>query len=259
MTSRKKKFAFEVMLKELHWMQALETPATISQIQAKIASLQNAHQCAYAVEEKMGAGSSGFQYMKIMTELFGTPTKNVPISSVLMSSSSSVSVSSEVSSFAMSSSVKSAAVANDLTWTEGQVRALLDCYGNRQEELNHATKKKFFYNNVCQDLLSMGVFNRPVNASSLQTKMGALLTAYKAARDTETRTGRGATKFKYMSEMEEIFGSRPIISNTHTANLYGKEIAPLPVRSQVLGDTVNDEEVLILNDRIDYNKGIYFF
>ncbi len=332
------------MLRDLEQMNVLESPVILSQIQSKIASLQNAHQCAFTTEAKMGAGSSGFQYMDVMNDLFGPPMPiitmpsssvrnsivvpelstteakmgagspgfqymdvmndlfgppmpiiTMPSSSVrnsvvvpelctstpssstssdtLCLSSVSSSHSSAASSHSSAASSHSSAASShssatssnssvdvyDAYWTDGQVRALLDCYANREEELKHPTKKKFFYNNVLQDLMSLGVLNRSVTANTLQNKMRALLTAYKAARDTETQTGRAATKFKYMREMEEIFGRRPIISNTHTSNLYGKEISALTLRSQSEIPDDIDEIVPVFDKEEDVVGGIFSF
>lgn len=50
-------------------------------------------------------------------------------------------------------------------------------------------------------------------------RMRSLLQAYKAARDNNNRTGSSPCFAPYMELMDEIFGSSPIISNTHTLQL----------------------------------------
>lgn len=146
-----------------------------------------------------------------------------------------------------------------ISWSDGQVLALLDCYDARKEELQHPTKQKFFYENVLQDLLSLNVFERPIQAIQLKNKMSVLLQAYKSASDTEGRTGRGSTKFKFMGQMDEIFGTRPIISNSHTLNLYGDNIVALPVcfKRPILEDVRHDNGVLILDNQGDFDDFCY--
>ncbi|XP_037931720.1 uncharacterized protein LOC119666510 [Teleopsis dalmanni] len=53
----------------------------------------------------------------------------------------------------------------------------------------------------------------------LERKMRTLLSAFKAAKDNNRRTGASQCLPPYMELMNEIFGDKPIISNNHTATL----------------------------------------
>lgn len=116
-------------------------------------------------------------------------------------------------------------------WTDNETRALLGCYGVRQDELKNPKKQRFFYKNILEDLVSMKVLNAPTTVAHVQSKMNSLMQAYKSASDAEQRTGSGSSTFLYMSIMDDILGDRPIIANRHTLNLHGEAIQPLPIDS----------------------------
>lgn len=264
MTPRKKKLVLEQILKDLEQMNVLDSPMKVSHLQAKIISLQKSYECAKFVEASMGAGKSGFAYMEIMGEIFKNSTSastsslttvyqsSLPtqLSSTIYQASSSP-VASSSSANAQASISEPTPVNDEHRWSDGQVCALLDCYANRMEELEHPKKKSSFYSNLLEDLQPLGIFNRAITAVQLEKKMTSLLTAYKGARDNQSRTGRGPTQFKFMERMTDIFGTRPIIENSHTKNLYGEQIDALPVRisKKIPDETLHhDNGVLILSN-----------
>lgn len=53
----------------------------------------------------------------------------------------------------------------------------------------------------------------------LNAKLKNLLRAYKATKDNVSQTGAGASSAPYQELMEEIFGCRPEIANSHTLSL----------------------------------------
>lgn len=53
----------------------------------------------------------------------------------------------------------------------------------------------------------------------LKVKLKNLLRAYKATKDNTSRTGAGASYAPFHDVMEEIFGTRPEIRNTHTLSM----------------------------------------
>lgn len=53
----------------------------------------------------------------------------------------------------------------------------------------------------------------------LNAKLKNLLRAYKATKDNTNRTGASASSAPYQDIMEEIFGTRPEIANSHTLSL----------------------------------------
>ncbi|XP_037931712.1 uncharacterized protein LOC119666501 [Teleopsis dalmanni] len=91
-----------------------------------------------------------------------------------------------------------------LLGTKGRV------YGNQ--------KKRLGYQHVLEDMIAHGIADdfTPV---CLERKMRTLLSAFKAAKDNNRRTGASPCLPPYMELMNEIFGDKPIISNNHTATL----------------------------------------
>ncbi|XP_037940601.1 uncharacterized protein LOC119673404 [Teleopsis dalmanni] len=92
-----------------------------------------------------------------------------------------------------------------LLGTKGRV------YGNQK-------KKRLGYQHVLEDMIAHGIADdfTPV---CLERKMRTLLSAFKAAKDNNRRTGASQCLPPYMELMNEIFGDKPIISNNHTATL----------------------------------------
>lgn len=57
-----------------------------------------------------------------------------------------------------------------------------------------------------------------MSIEQLKSKMKSLLKAYKASIDNNKQTGAAPCASPFMTEMDEIFGERPIISSLHTLN-----------------------------------------
>lgn len=51
---------------------------------------------------------------------------------------------------------------------------------------------------------------------AIETKWKNLLRTYKNIKDNNNSSGRGAIRFQFMNEMEEVMGERPLIQNTHS-------------------------------------------
>lgn len=49
--------------------------------------------------------------------------------------------------------------------------------------------------------------------------MGALLKAFKTARDNNSQTGAAACVVPFMEQMEDLFGDRPMLSSNHTIGI----------------------------------------
>lgn len=69
--------------------------------------------------------------------------------------------------------------------------------------------------------------------------MRTLLSAYKASKDNANSTGASPCLPPFMQEMDEIFGDKPIISNTHTLHLGRGPTKPLEE------DKENEKEIII--------------
>lgn len=69
--------------------------------------------------------------------------------------------------------------------------------------------------------------------------MRTLLSAYKASKDNANSTGASPCLPPFMQEMDEIFGDKPIISNTHTLHLGRGPTKPLEEEKE------NEKEIII--------------
>ncbi|XP_037944485.1 uncharacterized protein LOC119677285 [Teleopsis dalmanni] len=103
-------------------------------------------------------------------------------------------------------------------WTTKEMKCFLECYLARKEEFMETRKKRLGYQHVLEDMIAHGIADdfTPV---CLERKMRTLLSAFKAAKDNNRRTGASPCLPPYMEMMNEIFGDKPIISNNHTATL----------------------------------------
>ncbi|XP_037927774.1 uncharacterized protein LOC119672718 [Teleopsis dalmanni] len=103
-------------------------------------------------------------------------------------------------------------------WTTKETKCFLECYLARKEEFMETRKKRLGYQHVLEDMIAHGIADdfTPV---CLERKMRTLLSAFKAAKDNNRRTGASQCLPPYMELMNEIFGDKPIISNNHTATL----------------------------------------
>lgn len=212
MNSRKQKFAYDNVLKDLNAMQILKAPTTALNLQAKIASLLKSYHLSLANQRK-----SVYKFKAEMDEIFGGDETLTGKDAQEKQSS-------------------------NRTWSDTETQAFLRCYESRKEEMLHPTKKKFAYDNILEDLISMNVLKAPTTSGNLETKMASLLKAYKAARDNERLTGRGASTFQYLSLMDEIYGDRPIMANNHTINLFGDEVQALVLQpKKVTADEIGEQ------------------
>lgn len=65
--------------------------------------------------------------------------------------------------------------------------------------------------------------------------MRTLLNAYKSAKDNANRTGASPCPAPYMEELDELFGDKPIISNTHSIDVGIRNATPLKERNANAG------------------------
>lgn len=237
---RKKMIGFNSILDDLTSMGVLQSPATPQNLQSKFSSLTRTYQCAVYTEATRGKGSSGFRFMALMENILASAISSTD-SSAASSSANAYGTTKNDSPNTSSSS----ASLNELkrgNWTHQETLALINCYASREEEYQHPKKHKTFFKNILEDLMSMNVLSGPTTESNVQTKWNSLLNAYKSASDTGKRTGRSTSTFMYMDAMDEIFGSRPIMANSHTVDLYGEPIEALPTFKVIAAmDDMNDE------------------
>lgn len=74
--------------------------------------------------------------------------------------------------------------------------------------------------------------------------MRTLLSSYKSAKDNSRQTGASPCNPPFMDQMEEIFGDKPIICNSHTLQLGHGPITALREQNQVTAtvEISNDEQ-----------------
>lgn len=92
------------------------------------------------------------------------------------------------------------------TWTYDETMCLIQSMAVHMEDLNHAKKRKFVFVNISNDLLS-NKFSK--SALSCQNKWKNLLRSYKAAKDQKVKTGRGASRFHFYEQIDELLGEKP--------------------------------------------------
>ncbi|XP_036335181.1 uncharacterized protein LOC118745695 [Rhagoletis pomonella] len=122
-------------------------------------------------------------------------------------------------------------------WTREESEGFLQWYMARKAEFEQPKKKRQAYANTLEDMISLGITDFGRTPLCLEGRMCTLLQAYKTARDNNNRTGSSPFFAPYMELMEEIFGSSPIISNSHTLQLGDgpvqmiEESSPIPAPS----------------------------
>lgn len=106
-------------------------------------------------------------------------------------------------------------------WTVPETKCLISSYKDREREFTQIRKKINAWENVVQDLESANVLSSPVSPAQCETKIKSLLRAYKATIDAEKLTGQGTSSSKclHFTELDEIFGTRPIISGAMTVSV----------------------------------------
>ncbi|XP_017481058.1 PREDICTED: uncharacterized protein LOC108370266 [Rhagoletis zephyria] len=130
-------------------------------------------------------------------------------------------------------------------WTQEESEGFLRCYLARKAEFEHPKKKRQAYANTLEDMICLGITDSGRTPLCLEGRMRTLLQAYKAARDNNNRTGSSPCFDPYMELMEEIFGSSPIISNSHTLQLGDgpvqmlEESSPIPAPSPPSSSTTS--------------------
>ncbi|XP_044599349.1 uncharacterized protein LOC123275316 [Cotesia glomerata] len=83
-------------------------------------------------------------------------------------------------------------------------------YGYHLDEKNHPIQKKYFWENVVNDLISQK-FN--VNKIQCQNKWTSLYQSYKSCKD---KTGRAPDSLKFYNEIDKFLGHKPANSSQHS-------------------------------------------
>lgn len=111
-------------------------------------------------------------------------------------------------------------------WTVSETKCLISSYKDREHEFSQIRKKMNGWENIVQDLESADVLQSPVSPTQCETKIKSLLRAYKATIDAEKLTGQGTSTSKclHFTELDEIFGNRPIISGAVTVSVGVTEV-----------------------------------
>ncbi|XP_067645570.1 uncharacterized protein [Eurosta solidaginis] len=112
-------------------------------------------------------------------------------------------------------------------WTKEETSLFLQCYRARKEEFKHSRKKKYAYQNVLQDLMAQGFLDTTITTRTLEAKMRTLLLAYKSGLDNKKLKGASLKKIPFMEEMEDIFGTAPVVTSSRTLNSRDPKQKPL--------------------------------
>lgn len=95
-------------------------------------------------------------------------------------------------------------------WQYQDTLALIRSYGYHLDEKNHPVQKKYFWENIVNDLISQK-FN--VNKIQCQNKWTSLYQSYKSCKD---KTGRAPDSLKFYDEIDEFLGHKPANSSQHS-------------------------------------------
>ncbi|KAK9701659.1 Myb/SANT-like DNA-binding domain [Popillia japonica] len=82
-----------------------------------------------------------------------------------------------------------------------------------KQHLSHPVKRKHVFENVSNDLLSLGC---SIDATTCNTKWKTLVRSYKNTKDNNTKTGQSSSRLLFFEKMDEILGNKPSISCLHT-------------------------------------------
>lgn len=117
-------------------------------------------------------------------------------------------------------------------WTAAETKCLISSYKDREREFSQIRKKMNAWENVVQDLESADVLESSVSPTQCETKIKSLLRAYKATIDSEKLTGQGTSTSKclHFTELDEIFGTRPIISGAITVSVGVTEVIETQIK-----------------------------
>jgi hypothetical protein len=106
------------------------------------------------------------------------------------------------------------------------------------EDLNHARKRRYVFENVSNDLLSNGF---TVSSYACQSKWKNLLRSYKSCKDHKNKTGRGPSRFLFSEKMDDLLGEKPSNKCEHTLEssnlLHIEDVAPSPSSSRSVTST----------------------
>lgn len=98
-------------------------------------------------------------------------------------------------------------------WSYAETIALLHSMETHVEHLSHPVKRKHVFENVSNDLLSLGY---SIDATTCNTKWKTLVRSYKNTKDNNTKTGQSSSRLLFFEKMDEILGNKPSISCLHT-------------------------------------------
>lgn len=133
-------------------------------------------------------------------------------------------------------------------WQYEEVLRLIAAYEDHKDEQYHPKKRKYFWTNIENDIISSG-FN--VSAEMCYQKWRNLLKSYKTAKDNKNSSGRGACRFMFFDVMDEILGSTPSNQSTHTlsslSNAVSQDVLNSPSTSS-LSMSSDDTFSLTLNN-----------
>jgi hypothetical protein len=105
------------------------------------------------------------------------------------------------------------------------------------EDLNHARKRRYVFENVSNDLLSNGF---TVSSYACQSKWKNLLRSCKSCKDHKNKTGRGPSRFLFFEKMD-LLGEKPSNKCEHTLEssnlLHIEDVAPSPSSSRSVTST----------------------
>ncbi|KAI4455658.1 myb/sant-like dna-binding domain [Holotrichia oblita] len=104
-------------------------------------------------------------------------------------------------------------VPHKFIWSDAETIALLHSMETHLEHRSHPVKRKHVFENVSNDLLSLGY---SIDATTCNTKWKTLVRSYKNTKDNNTKTGRSSSRFLFFEKMDEILGNKPSISCLHT-------------------------------------------
>ncbi|CAH2085712.1 unnamed protein product [Euphydryas editha] len=95
-------------------------------------------------------------------------------------------------------------------WNYNETLALIKNYASHVDELSHPVFRKYFWQNVSNDLIRQKYC---FDKKQCQTKWNNLLRTYRTCKD---KSGRAPIRFMFFEAMDEVIGTRPSNSSSHT-------------------------------------------
>lgn len=102
------------------------------------------------------------------------------------------------------------------SWAYAETLALIVAVESHYDEMFHAKKRRYVWQNIANDLLSQNI---SFSTTECSKKWQNLMRTYKVSKDVKTKSGRGPTRFLFFDRMDEFLGDQPNNSSPHSIDV----------------------------------------